>query len=159
SDRSVRGLCSGWSREARSNVRPRGMVVTAPKAIWASGTEPGLQADWHFSFWSILLKHSTRAQPVRGRQCCSCGRTHGAITIPESGEAGKTPKPKPALKRLDRLVGTWRMSGHPVGATEDSITGTTTFAWLDGGFFLVQDMSMDYDGKPITSHELIGFDA
>jgi 16S rRNA C1402 N4-methylase RsmH len=36
------GAHPGRSREARSNVRPRGMVVTR------KGTEPGLQADWHF---------------------------------------------------------------------------------------------------------------
>lgn len=73
------------------------------------------------------------------------------------------PAPDPALKRLDRLVGTWSMKGRPVGADRDSITGTTRFSWLDGdgdaSFFLVQDMTMDYDGTPIRSHELIGYDA
>jgi hypothetical protein len=71
------------------------------------------------------------------------------------------PKPDPSLKRLDRLVGTWSMKGHPLGSDKDSITGTTTFAWLhdDEGaaFFLQQDMNMDYDGMPIKSRELIGF--
>ena len=42
------------------------------------------------------------------------------------------PKPDPALKRLDRLVGTWRMKGHPLGSHEENITGTTTFKWLHG---------------------------
>jgi hypothetical protein len=52
------------------------------------------------------------------------------------------PTPDPALKRLNRLLGTWSMKGHPIGSDEDSITGTTTFKWLqkeddDGtGFFL-----------------------
>jgi hypothetical protein len=73
------------------------------------------------------------------------------------------PKPDPALKRLDRLVGTWSMKGRPIGSDEDSITGTTTFKWLgkeddDGtGFFLQQDMEMDYAGQLIKSHELIGY--
>jgi len=50
--------------------------------------------------------------------------------------------PDLALKRLNRLLGTWSMKGHPIGSDEDSITGTTTFKWLqkeddDGtGFFL-----------------------
>ena len=35
------------------------------------------------------------------------------------------PTPDPALKRLNRLVGTWSMNGHPIGPDEDSITGTT----------------------------------
>lgn len=71
---------------------------------------------------------------------------------------GEAPKPDPALRRLDRLVGTWHLKGRPVGANKDSISGTTTFAWLEGGFFLQQDMAMDYDGAPIRSHELIGYD-
>lgn len=71
------------------------------------------------------------------------------------------PIPDPALERLERLVGTWTMKGRPIGADEDSIKGKTTFAWLhgeNGSFFLRQDMEMDYDGKPIRSHELIGYD-
>jgi hypothetical protein len=36
------------------------------------------------------------------------------------------PTPDLALKRLNRLLGTWSMKGHPIG----SITGTTTFKWL-----------------------------
>ncbi len=72
------------------------------------------------------------------------------------------PKPDPALERLDRLVGTWRMRGRPLGSKEDTITGTTTFKWVHGksgtSFFLQQDMAMDYAGTPIKSRELIGYD-
>lgn len=72
-----------------------------------------------------------------------------------------TPKPDPALKRLDRLVGNWIMMGRLVGADKDSITGTATFKWLhdDNGksFFLQQDMEMDYAGTPIKSREIIGY--
>lgn len=74
-----------------------------------------------------------------------------------------TPTPDPALKRLDRLVGTWRLEGRPIGADEDTITGTTKFRWLhkagdaDTGFFLQQDMHMDYAGQRIESRELIAY--
>jgi hypothetical protein len=71
------------------------------------------------------------------------------------------PVPDPAIKRLDRLVGTWRMKGRPLGSDEDSITGTTAFSWLHDtngkAFFLQQDMEMDYDGMTIKSRELIGY--
>jgi len=71
------------------------------------------------------------------------------------------PTPDPALKRLDRLVGTWNMKGRPLGSDKDSITGTTAFTWLHDGigkaFFLQQDMEMDYDGMPIKSREIIGY--
>jgi hypothetical protein len=71
------------------------------------------------------------------------------------------PTPHPALERLGRLVGTWTLSGRSLDSDRDNISGTTTFKWLheaDGSFFLQQDMVLDYDGQPIKSHELIGFD-
>jgi hypothetical protein len=80
------------------------------------------------------------------------------IVASDTVEADAPPKPDTALGRLDRLVGTWRLNGRPLDAIEDSISGTTTFKWLPGGFFLQQDMHMDYDGTPIVSHELIGYD-
>jgi uncharacterized protein DUF1579 len=77
-------------------------------------------------------------------------------------QAEAPPAPDPALRRLDRLVGSWRMKGRPVGADEDSIFGTARFEWLHAAagksFFLRQDMEMDYAGTPIKSHELIGYD-
>lgn len=77
--------------------------------------------------------------------------------------AETVPTPSPALRRLDRLVGTWRMEGRALGSDEDDIRGTTTYRWLNGdgetSFFLQQDMEMDYDGTLIRSHELIGYDA
>ena len=48
------------------------------------------------------------------------------------------PQPDPALRRLDRLVGTWTMEGNLVGSDEHNIQGQTTFRWLPGGFFLEQ---------------------
>jgi hypothetical protein len=44
------------------------------------------------------------------------------------------PHPDPALRRLDRLVGTWTMEGNLVGSDEKNIRGETTFRWLPGGF-------------------------
>jgi len=74
-----------------------------------------------------------------------------------------TPKPDPALKRLNRLVGSWNMKGRPLGSDEDSITGATTFKWLHGAdgasFFLQQDMDMDYAGTVIKSCEIIGYNS
>lgn len=72
------------------------------------------------------------------------------------------PRPDPALRRLDRLVGTWKMKGKPLGSDQENIRGTTTFAWLHGpsgaSYFLQQDMEMDYAGMPIKSRELISYD-
>jgi hypothetical protein len=71
----------------------------------------------------------------------------------------QTPTPDPALHRLDVLVGDWTMTGHLVGSTEENIVGHASFRWLDGGFFLQQDIEIDFAGMvQIKSHELIGYD-
>ena len=68
------------------------------------------------------------------------------------------PKPDPALKRLDRFVGTWEMEGNLVGSDEKNIKGKTMFRWLPGGFFMEQLFEMDFMGMKIHSQELIGYD-
>jgi hypothetical protein len=80
----------------------------------------------------------------------------------DDGQDQGIPQPNPALRRLDRLVGTWKMKGRAIGSREENIVGTTIFTWLHGehgtSFFLQQDMEMDYAGTPIKSHEVIGYD-
>lgn len=77
-------------------------------------------------------------------------------TTPPAG----VPRPDPALRRLDPLVGSWAMKGHYVGSDEENITGRTTFEWLDGGFFLQQDTEIDFPGGlQVRSREIIGYDA
>ena len=73
-------------------------------------------------------------------------------------EAPALPQPDPALKRLDRLVGTWSMEGNLVGSDEKNIRGETTFRWLPGGFFLEQRVRIDFMGMQIDALELIGYD-
>jgi hypothetical protein len=84
------------------------------------------------------------------------------MTDEHKAEDQGVPTPDAALKRLERLVGTWTLKGRPLGSQRDSVTGTTRFNWLHDpagrSFFLQQDMQMDYDGQLIKSHELIGFD-
>ena len=58
------------------------------------------------------------------------------------------PEPSPELRALDRLVGTWDVSG---GAN-----GTVTYEWLEGGFFLLQHVDFDHDGRRIRGLEVIG---
>ncbi len=70
------------------------------------------------------------------------------------------PQPDPALKRLDKLIGSWALKGHLVNSDKDNIVGTATFKWLAGGFFLQQDVKIDFMSMiKIDSHELIGYDA
>lgn len=69
----------------------------------------------------------------------------------------QTPKPNPALKRLDKLVGTWDIKGRESGSYGE-ITGRLTFDWLDGGFFLVQHTDINYVGRKIKGIEIIGYE-
>jgi hypothetical protein len=74
-------------------------------------------------------------------------------------QAQQLPTPDPALRRLDRLVGTWSMEGHLVGSDEIAVTGETSFRWLPGGFFLLQEGTLNFLGMEIANHELIWYDA
>lgn len=57
--------------------------------------------------------------------------------------------PSPDLKRLERLVGTWAMSGD--------VGGTVTYAWMEGGYFLLQHIALvQEDGHMTTGLEVIG---
>jgi len=76
----------------------------------------------------------------------------------ENGGQPQTPTPDPALRRLDRFVGTWNMEGHLVGSSENNIKGRAGYRWLPGGFFLEQHVELDFMGMEIDSLELIGYD-
>ncbi|MGQ0671019.1 MAG: hypothetical protein ACT4PO_15385 [Actinomycetota bacterium] len=52
------------------------------------------------------------------------------------------------LKALDRLVGTWKISG---GAE-----GTSTYEWMEGGFFLIQHVELEQEGHTNKGIEVIG---
>ncbi len=55
---------------------------------------------------------------------------------------GRSPEPNPDLVSLDRLVGTWEMSGD--------VRGTVTYEWMEGGFFLIQRVDLEQqDGQRI----------
>jgi hypothetical protein len=55
-------------------------------------------------------------------------------------------KPHSALKSLEKLIGRWKVSGEAYGEV--------TFNWMEGGFFMVQDIDL-IGAKGI---EFIGYD-
>lgn len=57
-------------------------------------------------------------------------------------------RPSAELTALDRLVGTWKVTG---GAE-----GTVRYEWMPGGFFLLQHIELSQDGESITGLEVIG---
>ncbi|REF00709.1 hypothetical protein [Thermomonospora umbrina] len=54
----------------------------------------------------------------------------------------------PELAALDRLVGTWKVTG---GAE-----GTVTYRWMEGGYFLIQEVDLTQYGERIKGIEVIG---
>jgi hypothetical protein len=60
----------------------------------------------------------------------------------------QSPKPSLDLKNLDRLVGTWKVSGE--------VQGQIRYEWMEGGFFLVQHFDLDHGGRKIKGIEVIG---
>ena len=56
--------------------------------------------------------------------------------------------PNADLRTLDSLVGTWRLSGDT--------SGTVTYEWMHGGFFLVQHIDMELFGDAVKGIEVIG---
>jgi hypothetical protein len=61
-------------------------------------------------------------------------------------------QPDPRLRSLDRLVGTWKVSGP------DELDGMVRFEWLEGGFFLVQHFELNQHGHKNKGVEYIGFE-
>ncbi|GGO77544.1 hypothetical protein [Nonomuraea cavernae] len=57
-------------------------------------------------------------------------------------------QPSAELKALERLVGTWAVTG---GAE-----GTVRYEWMPGRFFLLQHVELSQFGQPVTGLEVIG---
>ena len=57
-------------------------------------------------------------------------------------------QPDTAVQALDRLAGTWHVSGDA--------TGTVRYRWLPGRFFLLQEGELELFGHKNTFTEIIG---
>jgi hypothetical protein len=69
-----------------------------------------------------------------------------------NARAGQLPsEPYPELRKLDRLLGKWKVSGPDVN-------GEVEYEWMEGGFFLIQHVELDAFGREIKGVEYIGFD-
>jgi hypothetical protein len=79
-------------------------------------------------------------------------------TDPNSGAPGGTGTAEAvgsraaALRSLDRLVGTWTVSGP------DELCGEVRYEWMEGGGFLVQHVDLRSAGEHTRGVEYIGYD-
>jgi hypothetical protein len=71
----------------------------------------------------------------------------GNTTNEAQGYEEEAREPSPALRKLDRLVGTWELSGD--------VGGRVTYEWMEGGFFLIQhvDLGEEAKGMEFIGHE------
>ncbi|MCI0385326.1 hypothetical protein [Streptomyces sp. CNQ085] len=58
------------------------------------------------------------------------------------------PRPDEGTRALDRLTGSWRVTG---GAE-----GTIVYRWMEGGFFLLREVELEQYGQRVTGLEVIG---
>ena len=65
-------------------------------------------------------------------------------------EPQEAPTPNRGLKPLEKLVGSWKVSGE----TE----GTLSYEWMDGGFFLIARGDTIQGGRRTRHLEIIGYD-
>lgn len=72
-------------------------------------------------------------------------------------EVQQSPRPNPALKALEVMVGTWDLKGRDF-TTNDEIRDQSTFEWMEGGFFLVHRFHIGYADRMFTGIEYIGYD-
>ena len=66
-----------------------------------------------------------------------------------SQDQQQPPQPNPDLKSLDKLIGTWKVSGP-------DIKGKVTFEWMEGSFFLIQHFDFIQGGHKVKGMEVIG---
>jgi hypothetical protein len=65
-------------------------------------------------------------------------------------EQSEVPTRNPGLRALDKLVGTWKVSGEAAGQM--------TYEWMEGGFFLIARGDTEQGGKRTKHIEIIGYD-
>jgi hypothetical protein len=68
------------------------------------------------------------------------------------------PKPSPALKRLAKLVGTWKLEGRALDSNGEKIRARVKIEWFPGGFFMLQRGWIRVGSFKIRSMEIIGYD-
>ncbi|MBO0939088.1 hypothetical protein J2I47_21215 [Fibrella sp. HMF5335] len=56
--------------------------------------------------------------------------------------------PNPALRELSQLVGEWKTVGTHPSLPNKTLTGKSSFSWIEGGAFLRWYSEMDEDGFP-----------
>ena len=78
------------------------------------------------------------------------------FNVSDMADQRSSPASGPEIARLGALVGRWRSEGHVVGSPPEPITGTDTYEWLPGGFFIVHHVDVRVGRHTVQAIEIIG---
>src|SRR5262245_53170258 len=84
----------------------------------------------------------------------------GAAWVAAQG-AADTPRPDPALKRLDYFIGTWHTEGkmkESIFGPADTSSGTDRHEWAVSGFFEVLHHEETFGANRRTALKIVGYD-
>jgi hypothetical protein len=110
---------------------------------------PAMQASaWARTGWLIPFKTATFEPPSVAIMNNTTNLKPAGPDDVDAYGLDEQPEPGAAVRALDRLVGTWTVTG---GAE-----GTVTYEWMVGGFFMLQHVDLTQFGQPITGLEVIG---
>jgi hypothetical protein len=55
------------------------------------------------------------------------------------------------------MVGVWGLEDQEAGSNRE-ITGRLRFEWMEGGFYLIHHVDVDYAGRKVNGIEYVGYD-
>jgi hypothetical protein len=73
----------------------------------------------------------------------------------------ETQRPGPAHMLLDVFIGRWKTEGHTIATPSSpaiSITGTDTYEWLEGGFFMIHHVDVMMGVQKVKAIEIVSHD-
>lgn len=65
---------------------------------------------------------------------------------------------KNEMKRLEKLIGNWTLTGRSLDSETDDIKGTASFEWILDGLYILHKSTMEAGGMKIESLSIIGYD-
>jgi hypothetical protein len=98
----------------------------------------------------LLARFLSDAVAVTTIDCATPSASHDTKGPTMSNDDNGFPiaERNPDLEALDRLIGTWDVSGGAVG--------TASYEWMDGQYFLLQRVELEQFGQRIDGLEIIG---
>src|SRR5215217_5052375 len=72
----------------------------------------------------------------------------GSMAEADSTAQQSSTEPDAGLKQLERLVGTWEVTGEA--------QGRLTYEWMEGGHFLIRHVDLEQGGRANKGIEIIG---